>query len=398
MLESRVEGLIPLGGLTPPSPEPPVSSLLSDIAVALREWRSPGCVSVSGGRVERGARVYWVLAKLGARYAPVERCDASLDELGIFADFDEYSGGVYSSTMELAVRGKPTPLVALRWSPGRGVRVWAKLEWFNPFSLSVKDRPALLILEKLGVPRGSRVYEASSGNFAVALSAVGAVLGYRVRVYLPGFAGGGYAERVARLLGAEVVVDERAEFTPQLLERLRRDAAEDGAVHPNQFTNDYNFEAHLRGTAREIDYQRLRGGLRLRGVVGGVGTSGHMAAVAFYFKSRLGEVDVVLAQPARGEVIPGIRRRETGMLWLDLAGVYDDPVDVTLDEALEVVAEVARSDGILLGPSGGAALAALRKHCESTGCMQGDYVAVIPDTGFKYLALVDGRAEAGSDG
>ncbi len=398
VLESGVEGLVPLSRIEPPLPEPPVSRILSSIGRALREWRSPGCIRVSGGRVVEGWETYWVLAKLGARLAPVERCEASLDELGVFDDFEEWSGAVYRSSLELAARGKPTPLVALRWSPGRGVRVWAKLEWFNPFSLSVKDRPALLILEKLGAPPGSRVYEASSGNFAVALAAVGAVMGYRVRVYLPGFAAGGYAERAARLLGAEVVVDERAEFTPQLLERLRRDAAREGAVHPNQFTNDYNFEAHLRGTAREIDYQRLKAGLRLRGVAGGIGTSGHMAAVAFYFLNRLGDVDVVLAQPAPGEVIPGIRRRETGMLWLDLAGIDGEPVDVTLDEALEVVAEVARSDGLLLGPSGGAALAALRKRCEAQGCMQGDYVAVIPDTGFKYLAVVERHAEARPNG
>jgi len=253
--------------------------------------------------------------------------------------------------------------------------------------LSVKDRPALLILQKLGAPAGASVYEASSGNFAVALAAAGAVLGYKVRVYLPGFAAGGYAERAARLLGAEVVVDEGAGLTPHLLERVKGDAAREGAFHPDQFTNDYNFEAHLRGTAREIDYQRLRGGLKLRGVAGGVGTSGHMSAVAFYFTHRLGEVDVVLAQPAPGEVIPGIRRRETGMKWLELAGVNVEPSDVTLREALEIVGEVARSDGIIIGPSGGAALAALRRRCDAGDCSPGDYVAVIPDTGFKYLAV-----------
>jgi len=131
--------------------------------------------------------------------------------------------------------------------------------------------------------------------------------------------------------------------------------------------------------------------LRLAGVAGGIGTSGHMSAIAFYFKHRLGGVDVILSQPAPGEVIPGIRRRETGMLWLSTLDVDYSLYDVTLEEALEVMEEVARSDGLFIGPSGAAALSALRKHCEEKGC-NGDYVAVIPDTGLKYTSLVANRA------
>jgi cysteine synthase/O-phosphoserine sulfhydrylase/cystathionine beta-synthase len=353
----------------------------------IEEWAAP-CIEPGS---EGYAEVYWSLRALGApRIALGKGCEASLDELGVFEDLSERPAGeVYSSPLDLALRARPTPLVKLRWSPARGVRVWAKLEWFNPLSLSVKDRPALHILLEARLPPGSRVGDASSSNFAAAVSAASAILGLKARVYLPG-ATGRIGKAASMAFGAEVVVDEDASGTTDLVKRVAEDSKKLGFVHLNQFTNDLNFESHLRGVAREIDFQARTAGLKLRGAAGSLGTSGHMAAVSFYLSRRLrGDVDIVLAQPARGDVIPGLRRVETGMLWLNILDIDYTLYDVAFDDAMEALVEVARSDGLLVSPSAGAALAALRAHLEAGEGLEGDYIVVVPDTGYKYLDLIE---------
>ncbi|WP_062662588.1 pyridoxal-phosphate dependent enzyme [Aeropyrum camini] len=167
-----------------------------------------------------------------------------------------------------------------------------------------------------------------------------------------------------------------------------KDARSGGLVHVNQFYNDANFEAHMRGTAREIFVQSRRGGLRLKGVSGSLGTSGHMSAVAFYLQSVDPGVKAVLVQPAKDASIPGIRRVETGMLWINMLDIDYSLAEVTLEEAVEAMAEVARSDGLIIGPSGGAAVKALAKKAGEGELEPGDYVVVVPDTGFKYVNLV----------
>ncbi len=357
------------------------------IARALREGRV-SCVSPGTRNFEL---TYWALAALGAKRIPVgEGCSASLEDLGLYEDLERRDDSrVYKDPLELLSGAYPTPLVRLRWTPGSGVRVWAKLEWFNPFSLSLKDRPAAHMIKGIEASRDSLVADASSSNFAVAMAALSNLMGLRARVYLPGGPTGRLGRVVASLMGAEVVVDRSARFTTELLERVLRESEREGFHHLNQFTNDLNFEAHLRGIARELDYQARRAGIRLRGVAGSLGTSGHMAAVTFYFKSMYGDqFDVVLAQPDRHSTIPGLRRIETGMLWINLLDFKYRVYDVDLKEALSKVAEVSRTDGLLIGPSGGAVLAALERRI-SEGGLEGDVAAIIPDTGFKYLDLLE---------
>ncbi len=365
---------------------------IDTLGFIIEEWRVK---CVEPGSEEYDA-VYWALRALGCRRIALGRgCYVSLDALGVYDDFEEKPRGeVYYSVLDMLERGRPTPLVRLRWRPTRGVRVWAKLEWFNPLSLSVKDRPAFHIVREEGLGKGDYVGDASSSNFAAALSALGALLGFKARLYLP--ASTGKLGKIASLLyGAEVVVDESAKATTDLLKRVVADASRLGFTHVNQFTNDLNFESHIKGTAREIDYQSRIAGFNVAGVAGSLGTSGHMAAVAFYFtKKSRSSVDVVLAQPAEGSIIPGLRRIETGMLWINLLDIDYNLYDVTLSEALETAEEVARSDGILVSPSGGAALAAIRRHAER-GLASGDYVVVIPDTGYKYLDLFESWKEGG---
>ena len=374
-----------------PRPERRLTPLdvIEDLGSMIEEWRAP-CVDVGEDDYER---VYWSLRALGCRMIALgSGCKVTLDELGVFKDFeDRPRSEVYNSVFDMARRAKPTPLVRLSWKPAEDVRVWAKLEWFNPLSLSIKDRPALYILEELGLPPGSYIGDASSSNFAAALAAASRLLGYRTRVYLPNSTG--RIGKVASLImGAEVVVGQEASSTVDLIKTVKVDSERLGFLHIDQFTNDLNFESHIRGTARELDYQARSARIRVSGLVGSLGTSGHMAAVGFYFSKRTrGSVDIVLAQPARDSIIPGLRRVETGMLWINLLDIEYTLYDITLEEALAVAVEVARSDGLLVSPSAGAAFAALKRHAESRGA-SGDYIVIVPDTGYKYLDLYESWA------
>ncbi|BAA80586.1 cysteine synthase [Aeropyrum pernix K1] len=335
---------------------------------------------------------------IGASRIPVgDGCSHTLEELGVF-DISVPGEMVFPSPLDFFERGKPTPLVRSRLQLPNGVRVWLKLEWYNPFSLSVKDRPAVEIISRLSrrVEKGSLVADATSSNFGVALSAVARLYGYRARVYLPG-AAEEFGKLLPRLLGAQVIVDPEAPSTVHLLPRVMKDSKNEGFVHVNQFYNDANFEAHMRGTAREIFVQSRRGGLALRGVAGSLGTSGHMSAAAFYLQSVDPSIRAVLVQPAQGDSIPGIRRVETGMLWINMLDISYTLAEVTLEEAMEAVVEVARSDGLVIGPSGGAAVKALAKKAAEGDLEPGDYVVVVPDTGFKYLSLVQNALEGAGD-
>ncbi|MCE4604020.1 MAG: pyridoxal-phosphate dependent enzyme [Aeropyrum sp.] len=338
---------------------------------------------------------------IGAKRVPIGRgCSASLEELGVFENLGPPASMVFDNPLSLYIRLKPTPLVRSRYILPEGSRLWLKLEWYNPYSLSVKDRPAFEILSRIeGKADGGEVGDASSANFGVALSSIALLKGFKARVYLPRRAEE-FGSLVPRLMGAWVTVDPNAESTVHLISRVRREARQAGFTHVNQFFNDANFEAHMRGLARELFYQSRVAGLRLGGVAGSLGTSGHMAAVSFYLQSAYRGVETVLAQPAEGENIPGIRRVETGMLWINILDIDHTVYDVTLDEAMEMVREIASRDGILINPSGGAAVAALIKHLRGreSGGRRLDYVVIVPDTGYKYLGYVKKYLEESSRG
>jgi cysteine synthase/O-phosphoserine sulfhydrylase/cystathionine beta-synthase len=152
------------------------------------------------------------------------------------------------------------------------------------------------------------------------------------------------------------------------------------ATHLNQFENDANFKVHLKHTAKEMDDQLASQGLKPSYIIGGLGTSGHMSAISFYFKSKYkNDVKIVGVQPAPNEIVPGIRRIETGMKWYHMMH-FDSIVDVKQSEAVEGAITVARKEGLLIGLSAGAVVHALQKIGEKKGVC----VLVLPDTGYKY--------------
>jgi len=275
---------------------------------------------------------------------------------------------VYLNSLDLLRGGWPTPLLKISERPKEA---YAKLEWYNPFSGSVKDRTVYYLLKSV---EGDRLVEVSSGNVAIALAALGNVMGKRVKIYIP--TAGKYVTPLLDFLGAEWQVLD-VSMTVEALEHLEKDIRE-GAVHPNQFGNDLNFIAHLR-TAAEIDWQLSAVGRRPDYIVAGIGTSGHASALGFYFGVRYG-AKLIAVQPK--DWIPGIRRVESGMKWIKY--VNAEILDISLSEALEGVREFARRHGLLIGPSAGAVYAAFSKIE-----YQGTLVLVFPDSLFKYTALLE---------
>jgi cysteine synthase/O-phosphoserine sulfhydrylase/cystathionine beta-synthase len=287
---------------------------------------------------------------------------------------------VYTSTLELLSEGWPTPLVKLNSISDNKRIVWAKLEGYNPFSNSVKDRIGFSMMME-AKERGSLkeiLYEATSTNTGIALTAIANILGVKAKLYIPKT-----IQKVSdiylEVLGAEVM-RLPVGLTVEAIGQVENEAKKDKATHLNQFENDANFKVHLKHTAKEIDEQLASLELKPSCIIGGLGTSGHMSAISFYFKNKYkNNIKIIGVQPAPNEVIPGIRRIETGMKWYHWAS-FDNIVDVTQKEAIEGAIQIARKEGLLVGLSAGAVFSAFSKVKEE----QGVCVLIFPDTGYKY--------------
>ncbi|MCE4619902.1 MAG: pyridoxal-phosphate dependent enzyme [Desulfurococcales archaeon] len=380
--------LVPIEVIEPKRVE--VRDLLSVMADILRKWGVDEPVVMKGDEVVKGERIVEALRRLGARYIPVKRSGEQdyftpLDALGFYDELSPSRLRVFNNTLELLYRNWPTPLVRLNSLSIGEVRVWAKLEAYNPFSNSVKDRIGWYMVKKFIEEKGrvEKVYEATSTNTGMAIAALGAIMGFSSRLYLPASIQKA-SDILLKALGAEVVRKRKA-LTVEFLDEVLEDARRDGAVSLNQFENDANFEVHLRYTAKELDLQMQSAGIRAEAIIGGIGTSGHLSAITFYFKNKLrGTMRIYAVQPAPGETIPGIRRVETGMKWIHWIRP-DRVIEVTRDEAIEGVLRVARRDGILVGLSSGAVAAAFQKLLELGEIGEGDYVVIFPDNGLKYV-------------
>ncbi|MEM2249413.1 MAG: pyridoxal-phosphate dependent enzyme [Candidatus Bathyarchaeia archaeon] len=288
---------------------------------------------------------------------------------------------VFNSTLELLYEGWPTPLVKLNSLSSASRSVWAKLECYNPFSNSVKDRIGWAMIKE-AVENGelkTALYEATSTNTGIALTSIANILGVKTRLYIPKTIQKA-SDTYLKVLGAEVV-RLPVGLTVEAISQVEKEAKTDKAAHLNQFENDANFKVHLKYTAREIDEQLNSRGLKPTCIIGGLGTSGHMSAISHYFKTKYGDsVKIVGVQPAQNEVIPGIRRIETGMKWFHNA-TFDEIVDVKQTEAIEAAIELARKEGLIIGLSSGAVAHAFQK----TAGEKGVYVLIFPDSGYKYV-------------
>lgn len=335
-----------------------------------------------------------VLKKLGARYVPISREKSeniyvSLEALGFFDDIEFNRFKVFRNTEELLYRNWPTPLVKLVNSSIKNRIAWAKLEGFNPWSMSIKDRIGWYMykkaVEKLNKNTPKILVEATSTNTGLALASIASIHGSKLKAYIPSTVSQ-TGELLLKIFGVEVIRSSK-QLTVELIKDVEETAKIDKALHLNQFYNDANLEVHLRYTAKELELQIKEAGISPKAIIGSLGTSGHLSAITLYFKNRFKNIKIYGVVPAQGSVIQGIRRIESGMKWIHYVKL-DKIIEVTLEEAIESIINIVRKDGIFVGLSSGAVYAAYKTLVEENIIDEGDYILILPDHGFKYIEQI----------
>lgn len=274
--------------------------------------------------------------------------------------------------------------------------VTAKLERANPGG-SAKDRIALFMInaaEKEGrLKPGGTIIEPTSGNTGVGLAVIGASRGYKVILTMPDTMSIERRKLLA-LLGAEIILTPGKEgMNGAIAEAKRICAATPGAIIAGQFENPANPLAHYSTTGPEI-WRDTDGKVDI--FVAGVGTGGTVSGVGRYLKEKNPEVRIVAVEPAESPVLEGGCAGAHGIQGIGAgfipatydASVVDEVVAVKSADAVAATKEIARTEGLLVGISSGAALAAateLASRPENKGKV---IVALLPDTGERYLSTL----------
>jgi S-sulfo-L-cysteine synthase (O-acetyl-L-serine-dependent) len=267
------------------------------------------------------------------------------------------------------------------------VRILGKAEWYNPGG-SVKDRPALWMIrdgERSGaLTPGKTILDATSGNTGIAYAWIGAALGYKVKLCMPGNASE-ERKKILRAYGVEFVLTDPGEGSDGAIREVRRLYAEDPEryFYPDQYSNPANPRAHYESTAPEIWDQT---GGEITHFVAGLGTSGTFVGTASRLKEYNPEIKVISFEPESAfHGLEGMKHMESAIV----PEIYDPTIAdenrrIATEDAYEMVKRLAREDGVLVGVSAGAAVAtALEVAREIEG---GVVVTILCDGADKYLS------------
>ena len=289
-----------------------------------------------------------------------------------------------------------TPLVRINRIIDSEATVAAKLEFYNPAN-SVKDRIGVAIIDAAeasgDLKPGGTIVEGTSGNTGIALAMVGAARGYHVVLTMPESMS---KERRAllRAFGAELVLTDPSTGMRGAVARAEEIVAErEGAVLARQFANAANPEIHRRTTAEEI-WRDTDGQVDI--VVAGIGTGGTITGVGEVLKERKPSVQVIAVEPKESPILNG---GQPGPHKIQGIGanfvpeilntqVYDEVIDVDIDASVEWARKAATQEGLLVGLSSGAALAAANEVATRPENAGKTLVVIIPSFGERYLSTV----------
>jgi cysteine synthase B len=282
-----------------------------------------------------------------------------------------------------------TPLVGLpNLSPSTSVRLWAKLEDYNPTG-SIKDRAALAMINAAKADGtlhpGATILEPTSGNTGIALAMAAKVGGYRLICVMPENTSAERKQLLA-IWGAEIVFSPAEGGSNEAVRVAKQLAAE----HPDwlmlyQYGNPANTEAHYQTTGPEI----LEDLPEVTHVVAGLGTTGTLMGVGRFFAEKKPDVKIIAAEPRYGELVYGLRNLDEGFVpELYDASYVTSRFSVGSRDAVRRVRELLEQEGIFAGLSSGAIVhAALAQAAKAVDAGESaDIALIIADGGWKYLS------------
>ncbi len=276
---------------------------------------------------------------------------------------------------------------------GAGAEIYAKLECFNPAG-SAKDRVAAAMIaaaEKQGVLKaGGTIIEPTSGNTGIGLAAIGAYKGYRVILTMPDTMSIERRKLIAAY-GAEVVLTPGKEGMSGAIAKAEQLAKELGGFIPSQFTNAANAQAHYEATGPEL-WRDMDGNIDV--FVASVGTGGTLTGTGRYLKEQHKDIYVAAVEPADSPLLSEGRAGAHKIQGIGAnfipevldTSVYNEVVTVSTEEAFSCGRLIAATEGILVGISSGAVLAAVVKLSQRPEFKGKRIACVLTDTGERYLS------------
>ncbi|MGB6673482.1 MAG: PLP-dependent cysteine synthase family protein [Candidatus Nitrosopolaris sp.] len=291
-----------------------------------------------------------------------------------------------------------TPLVELNSFSTSSVKLFAKLEWYNPFG-SVKDRAAYWMVkdaERKGLLKKDKsiIIEPTSGNTGIALTGICQALGYKVEIVIPDKVSD-ETKKILRRLGA-TLHETSDDLCPRVgagtdqsisLAKAISKPRPDIYYMPNQYENDANFLAHYESTGPEI-WNQANG--EVTHFLTGCGTGGTITGTATFLKEKNKHIKIVAIQAQKNHLLQGLRNfEESSMpdLFLRRQKIVDEWFTATNEESFRLVRALAIKERLLVGPSSGSVMASMLKTAEKL--KSGNLVGIFADDGTKFKSLYD---------